>query len=305
MMPGEGGRLGHQLGNGARPVRPARDRGRAEGAVLVAAILDLEPAAGVRGESPQHGVHPRCPEPGGREHPRRVGPAHYRAHARQRRDRAAVPRRRAAHHHGFEAPPAPREPAHQTPQFRLALVGHRAGIHHRLVPGPNGSWPPRTPRRIGMRPEPNSAPADQLHVSNAPGPAFDQERHAADPANRTPGLGARSNPAPAIRGRSVSAIVESPTWARSRLSARAQPAMVSPGTTPMSTLPDTPNPSSRTSATCPTVWNVESSNRRTAVMRVEPARIWIPAPIARRRDNRLAAATRMSPTLPSLVISSL
>src|SRR5437667_322112 len=24
MMPGEGGRLGHQLGNGARPVRPAR-----------------------------------------------------------------------------------------------------------------------------------------------------------------------------------------------------------------------------------------------------------------------------------------
>src|SRR5437667_2219663 len=49
MMPGEGGRLGHQLGNGARPVRPARDRGRAEGAVLVAAILDLEPAADVRG----------------------------------------------------------------------------------------------------------------------------------------------------------------------------------------------------------------------------------------------------------------
>src|SRR2546429_5108888 len=33
MMPGEGGRLGHQLGNGARPVRPARERGRAEGAV--------------------------------------------------------------------------------------------------------------------------------------------------------------------------------------------------------------------------------------------------------------------------------
>src|SRR3989449_6336873 len=112
-----------------------------------------------------------------------------------------------------------------------------------LVPSPNGSWPPRTPRRIGMRPEPNSAPADQLHVSNAPGPAFDQERHAADPANRTRGLGARSNPAPAMRGRSVSATVESPTWARSRLSARAQPAMVSPGATPMSTLPDTPNPS--------------------------------------------------------------
>src|SRR2546427_1939607 len=46
-----------------------------------------------------------------------------------------------------------------------------------VVPEPNGIRPPRTPNRIGAR-EPTSAPADQLHVSNAPAPASDQERHA-------------------------------------------------------------------------------------------------------------------------------
>jgi len=38
----ECGRLFHQLGNPPRPVRPARDGGRAEGAMLVAAVLDLQ-----------------------------------------------------------------------------------------------------------------------------------------------------------------------------------------------------------------------------------------------------------------------
>src|SRR3989440_10916334 len=79
-----------------------------------------------------------------------------------------------------------------------------------LVPGPNGSWPPRTPRRIGRRPEPNSAPADQPHVSNAPRPAVDQERPPADPANPTPGPGARGTPAPRLRGRSGRAIGQAP-----------------------------------------------------------------------------------------------
>src|SRR5437762_8392389 len=226
-------------------------------------------------------------EPGCPEHARRLRSAHHGAHRRQARNATVVERGGATHYHRFQTAVLSREPAHQTPQLRLALVGHRAGIHHRevrggrivhhddalvrerlthergvvlvgftaermeedvhgrtasptstvhtrsvripprrssrstprsmsarpwanarpvpadaansvgaLVPGPNGSWPPRTPRRIGMRPEPNSAPADQLHVSNAPGPAFDQERHAADPANRTRGLGARRTPRP-------------------------------------------------------------------------------------------------------------
>src|SRR5438034_1817548 len=340
MMLGERCGLGHQLRDPPRPIRPARDRRRAEGAVLVAAVLDLEPAAGVRRESPQHGVHPRRLEPGGLEHWQRVGAPPPRAHGRKRRDRAAVARRGAAHHHGFEpaaapAPaPAPREPAYQAPEFRLALVGYRAGIHDRevrgsrvvhhddalvrerltherrvvlvglaaegmevdvhgrtvsptstvhtrsmsppprrssrsrprsmsarpcanarpvpsdpatsvraLVPGPNGICPPRAPRRIGIRREPNSAPADQLHVSNAPTPARDQERHTADAATRALGLGANSRPPPAIRGRSVIALVVSATLARSRLSLRAHPAMLKPGATPMSTLPDTPRPS--------------------------------------------------------------
>src|SRR5438094_834723 len=112
-----------------------------------------------------------------------------------------------------------------------------------LGPGPNGTCPPRAPRRIGIRREPNSAPADHVHVSNAPAPALDQERHAAAAANRALGLGTMSRPPPAMSGRSVTALVVSATLARSRLSLRAQPAMLRPGARPMSTLPDTPNPS--------------------------------------------------------------
>src|SRR5439155_10834258 len=112
-----------------------------------------------------------------------------------------------------------------------------------LVPGPNGICPLRAPKRIGIRRKANSAPADQLHVSNAPAPACDQERHTADAANRALGLGANSSPPPAIRGRSVTALVVSATLARSRLSLRAHPDRVKPGARPRSTLPDTPNPS--------------------------------------------------------------
>src|SRR6059036_4020634 len=83
-----------------------------------------------------------------------------------------------------------------------------------VVPGPNGSWPPRTPNRIGENPPPSSAPADQLHVSNAPAP--DQERHAPDAAKRALGLGAKITPPPTMVGRSVSAVTSSATLARSR-----------------------------------------------------------------------------------------
>src|SRR6267143_2425008 len=271
--------------------------------------------------------------PGGLEHPPWGCATHHRADARQCRDRAAVARRGAAHHHGLNAPPSC-EPSYQAPQLRLAFLGHRTGIHdhevrggrvvHRhesllrerlahqrgvilvglatesvkvdvhgrtviptstvhtrsvsppprrssrsrprsmsarpcanappvptdaaasvggLVPGPNGNCPPRAPRRIGIRREPNSAPADQVHVSKAPAPAFDQDRHAADAANRALGLGANNKPPPAMRGRSVTAVVVSATLARRRLSLRAHATMLKPGARPRSTLPDTPSPS--------------------------------------------------------------
>src|SRR5205823_7713532 len=91
-----------------------------------------------------------------------------------------------------------------------------------VAPGPNGTWPPRTPNRKGMCPPPISAPADQVHVSNAPAPARAQPRQATDPPNRTLGPGENSIPPPAMRGRSVSALVVSATVARSRLSARSE-----------------------------------------------------------------------------------
>src|SRR5690348_5877246 len=111
-----------------------------------------------------------------------------------------------------------------------------------VVPGPKGSWPPRTPRRRGIRPDPISAPPDQLQVSNAPGPERDHERQATDPPILTLGLGAKRTPPPAPRGRSVRAVVESPALARSRPSERAQPASESPGATPIRMLPETPMP---------------------------------------------------------------
>src|SRR5881409_4193593 len=50
---GERLRLADELGNRPRPVRPAGERRRPEGAVLVAAVLDLEPAARIRLEAAQ------------------------------------------------------------------------------------------------------------------------------------------------------------------------------------------------------------------------------------------------------------
>src|SRR5437762_1645421 len=74
-------------------------------------------------------------EPGCPEHARRLRSAHHGAHRRQARNATVVERGGATHYHRFQTAVLSREPAHQTPQLRLALVGHRAGIHHREVRG--------------------------------------------------------------------------------------------------------------------------------------------------------------------------
>src|SRR5438132_10733714 len=51
--------LGHELRDRSRAVRAARDGRRAERAMLVAAVLDLEPAARVGVKPPQHGIEMR------------------------------------------------------------------------------------------------------------------------------------------------------------------------------------------------------------------------------------------------------
>src|SRR5205807_5670640 len=335
----------HQLRNPPRPVGPPRDGRRAKGAVLVAAVLDLEEPAGsgaglgalgsgsgAQRPSPESRAPNPC-HPRSSQHRSRLRSPNDRPDARERRYRARVAGRGAAHHDRLAALPPARQTAHDAPQLRLDPVRHGARVHHRevrhrgvvhhgrpligerlshhgrvvlvrlaaegmevdvhgrtvrptsavhtrsvsppprrcsrstptsssarpwanarpdpaaaansvgaIVPGPNGSWPPRTPNRKGMRPPPISAPADQLQVSNAPAPARAQPRHATDPPNRTLGLGENSIPPTAMRGRSVSALVVSATVARNRLSARAQPITLSPGATPSSRLPDTPMP---------------------------------------------------------------
>src|SRR5205807_1607960 len=152
--------------------------------------------------------------------------------------------------HTRSVSPPPRRSSRSTPTSRRArpwanarpVPAAAANSVGAVGPGPNGIWPPRAPNRSGIRPELISVPADQLQVSNAPAPARAQPRHATDAANRTLGLGASRIPPPAMRGRSVSALVVSATVARSRLSARAQPVTLSPGATPSSRLPDTPMP---------------------------------------------------------------
>src|ERR1051325_2567722 len=94
----------------------------------------------------------------------------------------------------------------------------------------------------GARPRAPPPPAARLRGPTAPAPPRAQPRQATDPPNRTLRLGENSMPPPAMRGRSVSALVVSATVARSRLSARTQPVTLSPGRTPSNTLPDTPTP---------------------------------------------------------------
>src|SRR4029077_3186163 len=112
----------------ARAIRPPRQRRRAEGTVLVTAILDLEPAAGARGEAPQYGVHARRLESGGREHSDRVGAAHHRADSRESGDRAVVARRSASHDDGASRGVLAPQAAYQAAQLRLALVRDGARV---------------------------------------------------------------------------------------------------------------------------------------------------------------------------------
>src|SRR5581483_9560863 len=90
----------------------------------------------------------------------------------------------------------PCESARPTPAATANSVGG-------LVPGPKGTWPPRTPNRSAEAPPPN-----------APGPARDHDRHATAAARRALRLGSNCTPPPAMRGRSVSATVVSATTAR-------------------------------------------------------------------------------------------
>src|SRR5437667_414031 len=95
---------------------------------------------------------------------------------------------------------------------------------------PNGSCPPRTPKRIGVPNEPISAPTDQLNVSCTvesalpPVAAAAQLRHITVPARLAWVPARQSTPAPYVSGSSLLATSRPPRSARSLVSDRTQPA---------------------------------------------------------------------------------
>src|SRR6266446_778443 len=95
-----------------------------------------------------------------------------------------------------------------------------------VLPTPNGSCPPRRPKRNGDAGDPISAPNDQLNVSWAL--AIDctapQLRHSTLPARLACAPARHCTPAPYARGRSFSETVWPPTSARSLESERNHPA---------------------------------------------------------------------------------
>ena len=124
-----------QLRDRPRPVRAPRQRRRAEGAVFVATVLDLEPAATVAREPAQHWIDRAGRQSGRREHGPCRGARHHRAHPRQGRDRTAVQRRRAPHHDGFDTGAPVRDAADQTAQLGFAFCGDGTGIDDGEVGG--------------------------------------------------------------------------------------------------------------------------------------------------------------------------
>src|ERR1041385_3440089 len=115
-----------QLGDRPRAVRPARQRRRAKGAVLVAAVLDLQKAAA----PPCPGAWPRgVPDIDARrrEHVHRIRVRHNGPHARQRRDRAVVERGCAPHHDRLRRTLA-RDLPDETPELDFAFVSDGAGV---------------------------------------------------------------------------------------------------------------------------------------------------------------------------------
>src|SRR3989449_5135383 len=121
---GERLRLADELGNRPRPVRPAGERRRAEGAVLVAAVLDLEPAARIRLEAAELRIDARGGVAGGAEHRDGIGPRHHGADRGEARDATVVERGGAAHDHSLERPRSTTRSEEHTSelQSRLHLV---------------------------------------------------------------------------------------------------------------------------------------------------------------------------------------
>src|SRR2546422_5489706 len=118
---GERLRLADELGNRPRPVRPAGERRRAEGAVLVAAVLDLEPAARIRLEAAELRIDARGGVAGGAEHRDGIGPRHHGADRGEARDATVVERGGAAHDHSLERPRSTTRSEEHTSELRSRL----------------------------------------------------------------------------------------------------------------------------------------------------------------------------------------
>src|SRR5437762_9126259 len=112
------------------------------------------------------------------------------------------------------------------------------------LPTPNGSCPPRAPKRSGDPGDPISAPNDQLNVSCelAMACTAPQLRHVAVPATVARAPARHCTPAPYISGRSFSATALPPTSARSLESERNHPATRRSGVTSNNRLAEPPSP---------------------------------------------------------------
>src|SRR6266511_2564546 len=112
------------------------------------------------------------------------------------------------------------------------------------LPTPNGSCPPRAPRRNGDPGDPISAPNDQLNVSCelATACTAPQVRHDTVPATVACAPARHCTPAPYITGRSFSATVMPPTSARSLESERNHPATRKSDVTSNNRLAEPPSP---------------------------------------------------------------
>src|SRR5258705_4549464 len=136
---------------------------------------------------------------------------------------------------------------------------------------PNGSCPPRAPRRSGDPGDPISAPNDQLNVSCALATdcTAPQLRHDTVPATDACAPARHCTPAPYIRGRSFSATVMPPTSARSLESERNQPATRRSDVTSNNRLAEPPTPPYATSSRAVVERYEESAKERVATTRVE------------------------------------
>ncbi len=141
VMLGQRRRLAQQLVHGTTTVGAARHRGRAERAVLVAAVLDaqdrpdrgLTTVLGRRQRVKHRRVRAALPEEC--RYLSQVGAGHHSLHRRQRAQRrlACGQRGRAAHHHAAQARVPRRRPPHGLARVALRFGRHRARVEHRQV----------------------------------------------------------------------------------------------------------------------------------------------------------------------------